>query len=72
LSEVKNPQIFIQFRFNDRKATEINDIRLFKNLTQLDISGNLLAQEIKELNELVFLRKLNISNNTITEMYMLP
>lgn len=49
LSEVKNPSMFIQWRFSDRKLTELKDIGQFKNLTDLDISGNLLQTEIKEL-----------------------
>jgi Leucine-rich repeat (LRR) protein len=46
LSEVKNPSMFIQWRFSDRKLTDLNGIGQFKNLTDLDISGNLLQSEI--------------------------
>jgi len=49
LSEVKNPQFLISFRFSDRKVKEIKDISLFKNLTELDLSGNLLYEEVTEL-----------------------
>ena len=72
LAEVKNPQFFISFRFNDRKVSELKDIAHFKNLTQLDISGNTLREGIPELKQLNFLKKLNLSNNGITEMYALP
>ena len=42
LSDVKNPQKLMSFRFVNRKATKISEISLFKNLTELDLSGNLL------------------------------
>lgn len=42
LSEVKNPSMFISWRFCDKKLTDLKDIGQFKNLTDLDISGNLL------------------------------
>ena len=51
---------------------EVRDIQLFKNLTELDLSGNLLFQEVKELKALTFLKKLNLSNNQIDELYELP
>ena len=41
-------------------------------MTELDISGNLLKDEIEELKSLTFLKKLNLANNMITEMYNLP
>ena len=46
LTEVNNPQYFISLRFSDRKLQELKGINLFKNLTELDISGNLLTNEI--------------------------
>mmetsp|Transcript_30612 Transcript_30612/g.46979 ORF Transcript_30612/g.46979 Transcript_30612/m.46979 type:complete len:107 (+) Transcript_30612:2228-2548(+) len=42
LSDVSNPQKFMTFRFVNRKATKISEISLFKNLQELDLSGNLL------------------------------
>ena len=42
LSDVKNPQFLISFRFTDRRITHLKEIHLFKNLTELDVSGNLL------------------------------
>jgi hypothetical protein len=46
LTEVNNPQYFISLRFSDRKLSELKGINLFKNLTELDISGNILTNEI--------------------------
>ena len=42
LSEVKNPQKLMTFRFVNRKVQTLPDIGLFKNLQELDLSGNLL------------------------------
>jgi len=44
LSDVKNPQKLMSFRFVNRKATQIKEISLFKNLTELDLSGNMLQE----------------------------
>ncbi|CDW72911.1 UNKNOWN [Stylonychia lemnae] len=72
LGEVKNPSMFISWRFCDRKLTDLKDIGQFKNLAELDISGNLLQNDISELRQLQFLRKLNLSQNQIHELYPLP
>jgi hypothetical protein len=42
LSDVQNPQKFMTFRFVNRKVTKIQEIIHFKNLQELDLSGNLL------------------------------
>lgn len=47
-------------------------IQSFKNLSELDIGGNLLTEEIPELKVLQFLKKLNLSNNQIVTLYPLP
>jgi len=62
---VKNPQKLLTFRFVNRKATKITEISLFKNLRELDLTGNMLQEEIKELNALNFLKNLNLSYNKI-------
>lgn len=41
-------------------------------MTELDVSGNLLSEEVTELKKLTFLKKLSISNNQIKEMWELP
>ena len=72
LNEVKNPSHLISFRFINRKVTHLNDIGRFRNLTELDVNGNLLKQEVPELQKLPFLKKLNLAGNQITEMWHLP
>jgi Leucine-rich repeat (LRR) protein len=49
LQDVNNPQYFISLRFSDRKINDLKGIYKFKNLSELDISGNLLTEEIPEL-----------------------
>lgn len=51
------------FRFVNRKVTKICEIIHFKNLQELDLSGNLLQEQVKELGYLSFLKRLNLSNN---------
>ena len=63
LSDVQNPQKFMTFRFVNRKVTKIQEIIHFKNLQELDLSGNLLQEQVKELGYLSFLKRLNLSNN---------
>ena len=62
----------ISFRFVDRKVKHLNDIGRFRNLTELDVNGNLLKQEVPELQKLPFLKKLNLASNEIEEMWPLP
>lgn len=69
LTEVSNPQYFISLRFSDRKVTELKGLNLFKNLSELDISGNNLTEEIPELKQLQFLKKLNLANNQLTTLH---
>jgi hypothetical protein len=46
LSDVKTPQKLTSFRFVNRKATKLQEISLFKNLLELDLSGNLLQEQV--------------------------
>ena len=52
--------------------THLNDIGRFRNLTELDVNGNLLKQEVPELQKLPFLKKLNLAGNQISDMWPLP
>jgi hypothetical protein len=49
LDEVTQPGETINLRFSDRKAVDLNGINRFKSLKELDVSGNLLTQDIPEL-----------------------
>ena len=50
----------------------MKEIGRFRNLTELDVNGNLLQSSVPELLNLSFLKKLNLSGNQITEMWNLP
>ncbi len=41
-------------------------------MSELDISGNLLQEEVAGLRQLAFLKKLNLANNQIPQMWKLP
>jgi Leucine-rich repeat (LRR) protein len=69
---VKNPSSLITFTFADRKLTTLSEIDRFRNLTELDVKGNLLHQEVPQLMKLPFLKKLNLSGNQITQLWALP
>ena len=62
----------ITFRFVNRGIESLGEIRKFRNLTDLDLSGNLLRQEVPELTKLTFLKKLSIAGNKIEQMWKLP
>lgn len=62
----------ITFRFVNRGVENLSEIRKFRNLTDLDLSGNLLRQEVPELMKLTFLKKLSIAGNKIEQMWKLP
>ena len=72
LSEVKNPPSLITFRFVNRGVATLDEIQKFRNLTELDVSGNQLRFEVPELKRLTFLKKLSIANNKIEKMWALP
>jgi len=63
LTEVKNPSNLITFRFVNRRVTHLTEISRFRNLTELDVNGNLLKSEVPELCNLPFLKKLNLASN---------
>lgn len=56
----------------NRKVTHLNEISKFRNLTELDVDGNLLQNEVPELRKLAFLKKLSLASNQITEMWHFP
>lgn len=72
LTEVKNPSLLFSFRYINRRVTHLKDISRFRNLTELDVNGNLLQQEVSELKQLPFLKRLNLAGNQIKEMWALP
>ena len=56
----------------NRRATSLAEIERFRNLTELDVSGNNLTHEVMELKKLPFLKKLNLAYNQISTLWALP
>jgi len=65
LDEVSRPHTLISFKFINWKVTakDLSGIKEFKNLVDLDLSGNLIIEENEEFRKLNFLKKLNLSSN---------
>lgn len=72
LSDITNPSALVSFQFACRGLASLSGIERFKNLAELDVSGNSLVEAVKEIFALKFLKKLNASNNSIEEMWELP
>ena len=56
----------------NRDATRLSELERFRNLTELDLFGNRLQTEVPELLKLPFLKKLNLANNKMSEVWKLP
>jgi len=50
----------------------LKGIKDFKNLIELDLSSNRIASNIEELTSLIYLKKLNLSFNSVQELSILP
>ncbi len=75
--KLKNPASLICLRYINKAISVAPDLRPFKNLvifiqTELDLSGNCIETEIKNLSSLKYLRKLSLSSNHITELWPFP
>lgn len=77
LGNVKNPSALVSLQFCNKEKKNLSGIEKFKNLvsviqTELDISGNFLTDPVPELLVLKFLKKLNLTNNQISEVWPVP
>jgi Leucine-rich repeat (LRR) protein len=72
LSEVKDPKLLINFRFVNKGVETLTEISNFRNLTELDLTGNLLRNPVPQLLKLQFLKKLTLLNNRIEALWPLP
>ncbi|OMJ91027.1 hypothetical protein SteCoe_6489 [Stentor coeruleus] len=72
LITVKNPSALVSLQLCNKEKKNLIGIEKFKNLAELDISGNYLINHVPELASLKFLKKLNLSNNQITEVWPIP
>ncbi|CAG9322141.1 unnamed protein product [Blepharisma stoltei] len=72
LSDIAKPSALVSLLWANRDETELNGIEKFKNLAELDISGNYLSSEVTQLLSLKYLKKLILSNNHIEALWPLP
>lgn len=77
LDKLKNPASLICYRYTNKAVSTAPDLKPFKNLvkfiqTELDLSGNCIETEIKNLANLKYLRKLSLSSNHISELWQFP
>ena len=72
LTDVPTPSAYVTLAWAHRGAAVLPGLRAFKNLTELDLSGNHLTVPITDLGHLRFLRKLILSHNLLTAVDSLP
>lgn len=77
LDEIEKPSAQLSIIFANKDKSSLPGLEKFKNLVKdiqiaLDISGNRLDCPVRELLSLKLLRKLNLSNNNITNLWDLP
>jgi Leucine-rich repeat (LRR) protein len=72
LEEVASPCSLVSLQFTRRSVTDLPALASFKNLTELDLSGNCLANGLASLQALKFLRRLNLAENGIEEIWEMP
>jgi Leucine-rich repeat (LRR) protein len=68
----QNPTALVSLQYTNRNVCELSSIRQFKNLTELDISSNLLRSGVPELLHLRYLKRLTFSDNGLTCVPDLP
>mmetsp|Transcript_3090 Transcript_3090/g.6396 ORF Transcript_3090/g.6396 Transcript_3090/m.6396 type:complete len:570 (-) Transcript_3090:4946-6655(-) len=71
-NQEKNPTALVSLQYTSRSAQDLSEIRQFKNLTELDISSNMLCRGVPELLNLRYLRRLTFSDNGLTCVQDLP
>ena len=72
LLDVPNPTSLVSLKWTDRRETSLSAIKGFKNLVDLDLTGNCLSSPVPELLHLKYLRKLTLARNEMHRMWELP
>mmetsp|Transcript_21902 Transcript_21902/g.39951 ORF Transcript_21902/g.39951 Transcript_21902/m.39951 type:complete len:589 (-) Transcript_21902:27-1793(-) len=72
LEEIPNPSALVSLQFTNRSLHDLPSLSAFKNLTELDLSGNCFAHGLLSLQALKYLRRLNLAENGIEEAWELP
>ncbi|OMJ95668.1 hypothetical protein SteCoe_918 [Stentor coeruleus] len=72
LDSKKNPASLVSLSLCNQNLQETSGIQKFKNLTEIDLSGNFLKNPVNEIFNLKYLKKINLSNNEIVNIWPLP
>lgn len=72
LLDVPNPTSLISLKWTDRQETSLAAIKGFKNLKELDLTGNRLSVSVPALLTLKYLQKLTLARNEIHTVWELP
>ncbi|OMJ91099.1 hypothetical protein SteCoe_6464 [Stentor coeruleus] len=72
LDEIDKPSALMTLVFTYKSKTSLAGLEKFKNLIELDLTGNRLFNPVFEITQLKFLKKLNVSKNNISSLWDLP
>lgn len=72
LEEVPNPSALVSLQFTHRSASDLSGLIAFKNVMELDLTGNCFEFGLPALHTLKFLRRLCLAENGIEEVWELP
>jgi len=77
LEDIEKPSTLVSLTFINRGKSSLTGLEKFKNLVKtiqidLDLSGNTLSSQVSSMLELKFLKKLNLSRNSISVIWELP
>ena len=72
LLDISNPTSLVSLKWTDRQETSLEAIKGFKNLKELDLTGNRLHTSVPALLSLKYLQKLTLARNEVSAMWELP
>jgi hypothetical protein len=72
LLDISNPTSLVSLKWTDRQETSLEAIKGFKNLKELDLTGNRLRTPVPALLSLKYLQKLTLARNEVSTMWELP
>lgn len=72
LEDIPNPSALVSLQFTHRAAHDLPLLSVFKNVTELDLTGNCFARGLPALHALKFLKRLTLAENGIEELWEMP
>ncbi|CAG9321358.1 unnamed protein product [Blepharisma stoltei] len=72
MQENEKPSSLVSLQISNRKFSDLKGIEKYKNLAELDLSGNSLIFAVPQLFSLKFLKKLILASNQIESLWPLP